>query len=73
MAKYKRNLNLNQSSQNADSLRIVGTEESLKKWGWLFQILQEDGTIEIILRPDRTHEMRGSDLLRQYWQIRTKF
>jgi hypothetical protein len=51
----------------------VGTQESLEKWKWLFQILEEDGTIEIISRPDRNYEMRGSDLMRQYWEIRTKF
>jgi hypothetical protein len=60
-------------SNNIDSLRIVGTEESLEHWGWLFQILEEDGTIDIISHPDRTYEMRGSVLLRQYWQIRTRF
>ena len=56
-----------------DSLRIIGTEESLKRWGWLFQILEEDGTIEIIARPDRTYPMRDSGQLRSYWQIQTKF
>ena len=55
-----------------DSLRI-GTEESLKRWEWLFQILEEDGTIEIIARPDRTCPMRDSGQLRSYWQIQTKF
>ena len=63
----------NLAQNNNDSLRIVGTEESLEKWKWLFQILEEDGTIEIVSRPDRTYEMRGSDLMRQYWQIRTRF
>jgi hypothetical protein len=63
----------NLTQNNTDSLRIVGTEESLKKWEWLFQILQEDGTIEIVSRPDRIYEMRGSELVRQYWEIRTKF
>lgn len=73
MTEYKRDRNLNRLSQNTDSLRIVGTVKSLKKWEWLFQILEEDGTIEVVSRPDRTYEMRGSDLLRQYWQIRTRF
>jgi hypothetical protein len=62
------------SSDNyVNSLRIVGTEESLQRWGWLFQILEEDGTIEIVSRPDRTYPMRGSSEVRQYWKIQTRF
>ncbi|WP_310419312.1 hypothetical protein [Chamaesiphon sp. OTE_8_metabat_110] len=74
MSQHKRRKTLNEPSHNDDnSLRIIGTEESLERWKWLFQILEEDGTIEIISRPDRTYEMRDSSLLRQYWQIRTRF
>jgi hypothetical protein len=62
------------SSDNyVNSVRIVGTEESLERWGWLFQILEEDGTIEIVSRPERVYPMRGSSELRHYWKIKTKF
>ena len=62
------------SSDNyVDSLQIVGTEESLKRWGWLFQILEEDGTIKIVSRPERTYSMRGSLEVQQYWKIKTRF
>jgi hypothetical protein len=74
MRNYSRNQQPHQPSDCCiDSLRIIGTEESLKRWGWLFQILEEDGTIEIISRPDRTYPMRDSGELRSYWQIQTKF
>jgi hypothetical protein len=74
MSRYKRRKTLNEQSDNDDnSLRIIGTEESLERWKWLFQILEEDGTIEIVSHPDRTYELRNSNLLRQYWQIRTRF
>jgi hypothetical protein len=74
MSQHKRRKTLNESPYNDDnSLRIIGTEESLERWKWLFQILEKDGTIEIVSHPDRTYEMRNSNLLRQYWQIRTRF
>jgi hypothetical protein len=74
MSQHKRRKTLNESPYNDDnSLRIIGTEESLERWKWLFQILEKDGTIEILSHPDRTYEMRNSNLLRQYWQIRTRF
>jgi hypothetical protein len=74
MSRYKRRKTLNEQSDNDDnSLRIIGTEESLERWKWLFQILEEDGTIEIVSHPDRTYELRNSNLLRQYWQICTRF
>ena len=74
MSKYSHKKNLQPSPDDrTDSLRIIGTEESLQRWGWLFQILEEDGTIEIISRPERTYPMRNSTELRQYWQIQTKF
>lgn len=74
MSQHKRRKTLSEQSYNDNnSLRIIGTEESLERWKWLFQILEEDGTIEIVSHPDYTYKMRNSNLLRQYWQIRTRF
>ncbi|PMB44756.1 hypothetical protein CEN40_13425 [Fischerella thermalis CCMEE 5205] len=54
-----------------NDVRIFAPTEDIESWQSLFELLEAQGLIEIVQKPDKFYEVRGSEKLKRgYFKIK---